>query len=205
MQEHVLFQKQIDLIKGVKMTDITTNDKGYSKFTYSMNSEGNVLTIRSDNWDEIIVAVPECKKFLLKDGEEKRIAVKESIKEHPTPFPSNVTKPEKCPNCGSTELTFVSGTNKKTGKDWMAFDCLSCKTKKDDKEYPTRIFVNPIDIEKKKPESLPKTENSSSGGKKGQEEVNCVSCGRKLGYGVIKFCQSKKIPPTCMDCQKKGQ
>ena len=179
-------------------------DKGYAKFNYSMNMNGDILTIRSDTWEDIVVAIPSCKKFLFDTSEEKRLTVKESVKANPTPYPSNITKPEKCPTCGSTELNYVSGTNKKTGKDWFAFECGGCKSTKDGKEYPTRIFVNPNDIKKARPEKLPESqEKTYSGGKKQAEKTKCSVCGREIGYGITKFCQSKKIPPTCMTCQKK--
>jgi len=57
-------------------------------------------------------------------------------------IPSGVEVLTKCKECGSSNLVFSSGTSKASGKPWYAFDCQDCTTKRGDKTYPTRNFVN---------------------------------------------------------------
>lgn len=174
-----------------------------AKYNLSININNCIFTIRTNELEELKKEIPEIKNIILEIGTEIREENIKLLTSTPVNIPKEISdnKPEKCPKCGNTELVFNTGVDK-NGKTYFAYDCLQCKSKVGDREFNTRIFVNP-DIKPKGITKLPESTKTKSNESLDDGIVQCTKCGSSLTFGIKKYCESKKIPPMCFECQQK--
>ena len=73
---------------------------------------------------------------LISDFEKARNEIISTIE-----IPGDIEIIKKCPDCGSDNLVYTTGTGK-NGKIWHAFDCQDCTKEYLGKQVPTKTFTN---------------------------------------------------------------
>lgn len=100
--------------------------KEYSKFTYNIGVNGESVTIRSDDFNEITSEVSNVKDFILESSNDtkNRNDILLISAEQEKPLPEGISRPKVCQKCGRGEkLVFIQGISRKDSKPWYAFDC----------------------------------------------------------------------------------